>query len=237
MTHSFSKRIAKELQNFYKEKHEHLFLQTVNSKTDHLRALIICNDNPTTNPYFGLFAYFDITLPSNYPHKYPEFKFLTPLNSNTRIHPNLYAAPSGKTCLSILNTWASNDKTVNWSPLLTIEKILLTISGLFIENPITCEPALETFSKSEKESIDYCICARYLTLVTVSEIIIRKTEFKDEINNYFINNYDKYMVSLCELKKYNKLKFTTIHHNNIMIDYDNLLKKFENLFKSCTEKS
>ena len=197
------KRIQKELSNFAKANHTNLFLKPVDDKINHLRALII---GPVDTPYEGGFLYFDILLPDQYPFASPIMKFLTP-NSNQRIHPNLYQGPEGKVCLSILGTWQGE----GWSSLLTIEKVLITISGLLTNNPLSNEPFFTTIKEDDINAKTYSILARYLTLETTITMIIRDTEFKNEIIEYFKNNKMVYENSIKKLEEYDGKALTCFH--------------------------
>lgn len=76
---------------------------------------------PSDTPYEGGIFFLDIIFPPNYPFKPPKIRF------KTRIyHPNINS--SGGICLDILKD--------NWSPALTISKVLLSICSLLDEpNP------------------------------------------------------------------------------------------------------
>ena len=70
---------------------------------------------PEDTPYAGGVFKVGIKFGDEYPFKPPTIKFITPV-----LHPNI--DKFGNICLDILN--------VNWSPILSISKLLLSISSL-----------------------------------------------------------------------------------------------------------
>lgn len=76
---------------------------------------------PKGTPYEGGVFFLNIEFPQEYPFKPPKVKFTQPV-----YHPNINK--EGGICLDILKD--------NWSPALTVPKVLLSISSLLTEpNP------------------------------------------------------------------------------------------------------
>jgi len=115
------------------------------------------------------------------------------------MHPNLYAIPNGKVCLSILGTWG----TMEWSPLLTLEKILMTIQGLMDDNPLAHEPSFEKTLKTSPEVVNYCHVARYRVLRAAIYGMRKRTDiptkFQEIIKEYYPKYVDKYLSSINKL--------------------------------------
>lgn len=111
------KRINKELQTIQieidgGENHNILKVNTINDDLTHWTAVI---KGPSDTSYEkGIFK-LDISFPSNFPFQAPKIKFLTKI-----YHPNV--SNSGDICLDILKD--------QWSPALSVSKVLLSICAL-----------------------------------------------------------------------------------------------------------
>lgn len=223
---SNTKRLSKEFLNFQKACHPNIFLHAINDNlTDMVGLIIVPCDSKT--PYDGGFMYFSIKPGQEYPSLPPTVKFITPDSEKCRLHPNLYA--SGKVCLSILGTWGANE----WSPLLTIEKILFTIQGILNDNPIINEPSQQNVKLGSMESENYNIVARWLTLSTVINMLNRKDIpllFQTAMKEHFLKNIDGYLQSLKLLEKHNE-KSVKCFHGQHNIQYEKLLKLYTQKFE------
>jgi ubiquitin-conjugating enzyme E2 D len=86
---------------------------------------------PTESPYSGGIFKLEIKFTEDYPFKPPKIRFLTKI-----LHPNINS--HGSICLDILNK--------NWSPVLNITKVLLSICSL-LNDPNTDDPLNANISK------------------------------------------------------------------------------------------
>ena len=111
-------RLKKELHELIKNPPSNCSAGMVNNDILHWNATIL---GPENTPYHGGVFILDIYFPSDYPFKPPKCNFITKI-----YHPNINS--SGSICIDILRN--------NWSPALTISKVLLSISSLLDEpNP------------------------------------------------------------------------------------------------------
>lgn len=111
-------RLNKELKDMLKDDIPNLSAGPINDNLFEWGAVIL---GPVGTPYEGGVFNLTISIPSKYPFKPPSVIF------NTKIyHPNINN--SGNICLDILKS--------QWSPALTISKILLSICSLLADpNP------------------------------------------------------------------------------------------------------
>ena len=112
------KRIERELELLRKDTPTNCSAGPNDSNLRHWTATIM---GPSDTPYHGGVFFLDIVFPETYPFKPPKIKFTTKI-----YHPNISKA--GLICVDILK--------YNWSPALTISKVLLSICSLLTDpNP------------------------------------------------------------------------------------------------------
>lgn len=120
-----SKRLIKEYKDIINSKEcieNHISIGLTNENDySNWKATIIGSDD---TPYKGGIFQLDINIPTHYPFKPPKVKFVTRI-----FHPNVNS--SGEICIDILKH--------NWSPALTLDKLLLSIC-LLMQNPNPDDP-------------------------------------------------------------------------------------------------
>ena len=105
---------------------------------------------PKDSPYEGGVFWLKIQFPKDYPFKPPKIQFLTKL-----YHPNI--SSSGSICIDILKD--------QWSPALTISKVLLCICSL-LDDPNPDDPLVpEIADLFKKNKTAYKKKAREYTLI------------------------------------------------------------------------
>ena len=109
-----AKRIRKELDNIKNDPPVNCSAGPDNDDIFNWSATVM---GPQGSPYEGGIFYLNIVFPQNYPFKPPKITFVTKV-----YHPNINS--SGGICLDILKD--------QWSPALTIDKVLLSICSLLI---------------------------------------------------------------------------------------------------------
>eukprot|EP01105_Mastigella_eilhardi_P028146 TRINITY_DN90_c0_g1_i3.p1 TRINITY_DN90_c0_g1~~TRINITY_DN90_c0_g1_i3.p1 ORF type:complete len:175 (-),score=42.62 TRINITY_DN90_c0_g1_i3:85-534(-) len=112
------KRIQKELKDIERDPPTNCSAGPVAEDLFHWQATIM---GPDGSSYQGGVFFLDIHFPSDYPFKPPKITFTTKV-----YHPNINR--NGAICLDILKD--------QWSPALTISRVLLSISSLLTDpNP------------------------------------------------------------------------------------------------------
>ncbi|KAL3680377.1 hypothetical protein R1sor_023333 [Riccia sorocarpa] len=118
VVHMASKRILKELKDLQKDPPTSCSAGPVAEDMFHWQATIM---GPSDSPYAGGVFVVTIHFPPDYPFKPPKVAFRTKV-----FHPNINS--NGSICLDILKE--------QWSPALTISKVLLSICSLLTDpNP------------------------------------------------------------------------------------------------------
>jgi ubiquitin-conjugating enzyme E2 D/E len=113
-----ARRIQRELEDLQKDPPAGCSAGPINEDLFNWEGVIF---GPSDSPYAGGVFKLNIRFPTDYPFKQPHIQF------NTKIyHPNINS--SGGICLDILKS--------QWSPALTISKVLLSILSLLTDpNP------------------------------------------------------------------------------------------------------
>jgi len=125
------KRISKELQELEKDPPAQCSAGPVGEDLLIWQATIM---GPVDSPFQGGVFFLDISFPTDYPFKPPRVSF------RTRIyHPNI--SSNGSICLDILKA--------QWSPALTISKVLLSISSLLCD-PNPDDPLVPDIARTYK---------------------------------------------------------------------------------------
>jgi ubiquitin-conjugating enzyme E2 D/E len=132
---SVKQRLYKEYEDIKKNAPNNLSAGPLNDNLFEWEGVIL---GPTETPYEGGIFKVNIHIPINYPFNPPVFIF------KTRIyHPNINS--SGHICLDILKS--------NWSPSLTISKILLSICSL-LSDPNSSDPLVPEIANEMKENYE-----------------------------------------------------------------------------------
>ncbi|KAI3381772.1 hypothetical protein SNEBB_009942 [Seison nebaliae] len=112
------KRINKELQDLQRDPPANCSAGPINDDLFRWQGTIM---GPPDSPYQGGVFFLTVTFPTDYPFKPPRVMFTTKI-----YHPNI--RDNGSICLDILKT--------QWTPALTIAKVLLSICSLLCDpNP------------------------------------------------------------------------------------------------------
>ena len=123
----------KELSDFNKDPPTNCSAGPKQDKNDiyNWEAMIM---GPSDTPYQGGVFILDIIFPTDYPFKPPKVQFKTPI-----YHPNINT--NGIICLDILKD--------QWSPALTISKVLLSVCSL-LDEPNPDDPLMPDIARLYK---------------------------------------------------------------------------------------
>jgi len=127
------KRISKELHDLQREPPANVSAGPVQqSDMFNWQATIL---GPSDSPYQSGVFFLSINFPTDYPFKPPKISFTTKI-----YHPNINS--NGSICLDILRS--------NWSPALTISKVLLSICSLLCD-PNPDDPLVPEIARQYKQ--------------------------------------------------------------------------------------
>ncbi|XP_042868412.1 ubiquitin-conjugating enzyme E2-17 kDa-like isoform X1 [Penaeus japonicus] len=121
----------KELQDLGRDPPAQCSAGPVGDDLFHWQATIM---GPTDSPFQGGVFFLNIHFPTDYPFKPPKVAFTTRI-----YHPNINS--NGSICLDILRT--------QWSPALTISKVLLSICSL-LTDPNPDDPLVPEIARQYK---------------------------------------------------------------------------------------
>ena len=127
------RRLTKELQEIRKDPPLNISAGPINDNLFEWEAVLL---GPTETPYEGGVFILNIHIPLDYPMKPPNILFKTKI-----YHPNINS--TGAICLDILKN--------NWSPSLTLSKILLSICSL-LNDPNCDDPLVPDIAKECKNN-------------------------------------------------------------------------------------
>ncbi len=143
---SVLKRLQKELKEIQTDPPENCSAGIVGDNFFEWEATII---GPKDTPYEGGMFQLSIHISSEYPFKPPQCRFRTKI-----YHPNINS--SGQICLDILKN--------QWTPSLTISKMLLSILAL-MDQPNPDDPLVTEIANEMKHNVErYKTTARNWTI-------------------------------------------------------------------------
>jgi ubiquitin-protein ligase len=146
-----------------------IWVRSSATKANVLRAMI---KGPPLTPYHdGLFC-FDILFDEDYPSVPPKVHYHS---YGYRLNPNLYE--EGKVCLSLLNTWDSEENSERWSSSSSALQVLVSIQALVLnDKPYYNEAGYERQRGTEegiRNSAVYSENAYLLSLKTMIQTVKR----------------------------------------------------------------
>jgi len=196
-------------------------------------AMIIA---PEDSVYKYGILYFKIDFPTNYPFSPPKVNYIS--RGSIRIHPNLYTGTArdnyvGKVCISILGTWSGPQ----WTTVMDISSVLLSIQSLLTNNPLENEPGFE--GKHNEIHDNYKACVVYETCRTlINKNIFDIPEpflcFKDIIRNHCLENKEciKALMQEYETTYKGSIVYIPVYRIKLILDFKPLNTKFLSLLET-----
>ena len=132
---NLSRRLNKELYDIKNDPPLNISAGPIGDNIYEWEAVLL---GPSETPYEGGVFKLDIHIPKDYPMKPPNIIFKTKI-----YHPNINSA--GSICLDILKT--------NWSPALTLSKLLLSICSL-LADPNCDDPLVPSIATQYKTNYE-----------------------------------------------------------------------------------
>ncbi|KAJ3268472.1 hypothetical protein HDV01_002730 [Terramyces sp. JEL0728] len=147
-----------------------------------MHVMQLCLIGPEGTPYANGVFLFDIVLPYTYPLAPPKFTYKTTGNGTWRANPNLYN--NGKVCLSVLNTWSSNQWIPGKSTLLQV--IISIQSMIFVNRPYFNEPGYgEPVDTPESKSYNGNVRVNVVKHAMIGQLVNPPGNFKEVVQNHF----------------------------------------------------
>ncbi|KAG5518150.1 hypothetical protein PMAC_003336 [Pneumocystis sp. 'macacae'] len=182
------KRINKELGDLAKDPPSSCSAGPIGDDLFHWQATIL---GPSDSPYSGGVFFLAIHFPTDYPFKPPKVNFTTRI-----YHPNINS--NGSICLDILRD--------QWSPALTISKVLLSICSM-LTDPNPDDPLVPEIAHVYKsDRVRYEATAKEWTRKKIPDDILRphanlKTILRSRAYNYAKKVQITKNIKLDDLKK------------------------------------
>ncbi|XP_053464407.1 ubiquitin-conjugating enzyme E2 D4 isoform X2 [Nycticebus coucang] len=143
------KRIQKELTDLQRDPPAQCSAGPVGNDLFHWQATIM---GPNDSPYQGGVFFLTIHFPTDYPFKPPKVAFTTKI-----YHPNINS--NGSICLDILRS--------QWSPALTVSKVLLSICSLLCD-PNPDDPLVPEIAHIYKADRENLMASDFVTIMKIN---------------------------------------------------------------------